>query len=108
MTRAPEVDREEAASLLRARLNLETGRIAWRDLQRFFASGQTIYVAPELDLVEVACAVASDAADAVRGWTASGLMAPVSDAQAREWYEAEAALWSVVVKPWVLVQPLGG
>ena len=96
----------EEDELLRARLNLETGRIAWRDLQRFFAAGQTLSVASELDLVDVAFAIARDAATEVGAWTRSGLLAPVSDAQARAWFAAESELWSVVVKPWVLVQPL--
>ena len=32
--------------------------------------------------------------------------APESAAQAREWLEANALMWAVVVKPWVLVQPI--
>ena len=31
---------------------------------------------------------------------------PVTDAQAIEWLEANALMWSVVVRPWVLVQPI--
>ncbi|MFW5724155.1 MAG: DUF2288 family protein [Halochromatium sp.] len=30
----------------------------------------------------------------------------MSDAQATAWIEAEAVVWAVVVRPWVLVQPL--
>ena len=37
--------------LLRAKLEGETSKIAWRELQRFFANGTAIYVAPALDLV---------------------------------------------------------
>ena len=29
-----------------------------------------------------------------------------SDAQALEWLQANALMWSVVVRPWVLVQPI--
>ncbi len=94
----------EDSALLRARLNLETGRIAWRDLQRFFAAGRTLRVVPGVSLVEVACAMASDDTAAVEAWTRRGDLAPVGDAQARAWFAADAELWSVVVKPWVLVQ----
>ncbi|MCK4706074.1 MAG: DUF2288 family protein, partial [Gammaproteobacteria bacterium] len=31
---------------------------------------------------------------------------PVADKQAKNWYDEEAMVWAVVVKPWVLVQPL--
>ena len=37
-------------------------------------------------------------------WIAGGEVAPVSDAQALAWYEADAELWAVVAAPWVLVQ----
>lgn len=96
----------EQDELLRAKLNLETGRIAWRDLQLFFAAGKTLHVASDLSLVDVAFAVANDVLVDVEGWRRSGRLAPVSDAQAREWFAAEAELWSVVVRPWVLVQPV--
>jgi hypothetical protein len=31
-------------------------------------------------------------------------MERVSDEQAQAWFEADADLWTVVVKPWILVQ----
>jgi len=37
---------------------------------------------------------------------ADGVVGPVSDAHAVEWLEARALMWSVVVRPWVLVQPV--
>ena len=39
---------------LKAKLNLETSRIHWHDLQTYFARGQVVRVAPELDILEVA------------------------------------------------------
>jgi len=38
----------------RINLNLETSRIAWEELQRFFASGKAIFVSGTLDLIDVA------------------------------------------------------
>ena len=92
--------------LLRAKLNAETGQIAWVELQRFFAAGRAIRVAPGLDLVEVALVLHLDRTSALKRWTEGGDVAPVSDAEAREWLQANALMWSVVVKPWVLVQPI--
>ena len=92
--------------LLRAKLNAETGRIAWVELQRFFAAGRAVRVDPELDLVEVALVIHLDRESALERWTDAGQVAPVSDAEAREWLQANALMWSVVVKPWVLVQPI--
>ncbi|MBZ0104995.1 MAG: DUF2288 domain-containing protein [Sulfuricella denitrificans] len=90
--------------ILRAKINLETSRIAWKELLRFFASGTVITVSPELDLVEVATRISADDKVPVGQWLSSGKIARVSDDQARAWLESDAVLWSVVVKPWILVQ----
>ena len=93
--------------LKRARINSETARIPWLELQRFFAAGKVMQVASDLDLVDVAYALEQDDVEQVRQWTEALLLAPVSDEMAREWVAAEALLWAVVVKPWVLVQQPG-
>ncbi len=88
----------------RAKVNMETARIAWRELQRFFASGAAIYVSRDLDLVEVAFQVSEDNRDMAARWMDSGHIARVTDEQAQAWYEADADMWAVVVSPFVLVQ----
>ncbi|WP_428240993.1 DUF2288 domain-containing protein [Gynuella sp.] len=85
-------------------LNREAAKISWRELQVFFASGKTIYVSPDLDLLEVAVALKRDDADKVRHWQSEGMVGVVTDEQALEWYQADSLLWSVVIKPFVLVQ----
>ena len=91
---------------VRARLNRETAKIPWLELQRFFASGATLAVKPGLDLLEVADQLSRDNKDRVAGWLAEGGLAPVSDEQARQWVETDAIVWAVVLMPWVLVQPV--
>ena len=91
-------------NLARDKVNLETSQIAWQELQRFFASGAAIYVAPELDLVEVAYQFSVDNKELVEQWLKSNQIAKVSDQQALIWYEEDAEVWAVVVKPWILVQ----
>ncbi|HLP98209.1 MAG TPA: DUF2288 domain-containing protein [Sideroxyarcus sp.] len=88
----------------RASVNLETAQIAWKELQRFFASGAAIAVSPQLDLVEVAFQISEDNAAQVAEWMNSGLLGRVTDEQARAWYEADALVWAVVARPYVLVQ----
>jgi len=95
---------DKQTELLRTRLNLETAQLAWQELMRYFAAGMTIAVSDELDLIEVAVAVANDDKAAVMQWMADGRIARVSDAQASVWLENDALLWTVVVKPWILVQ----
>lgn len=90
--------------LLRAKLNAETARFAWKELQRFFAAGTVIAVDDELDLVEVALQIANDNKEDVARWMNAGQLGRVSDEQAQTWLDAEAELWTVVIKPWILVQ----
>ncbi len=85
-------------------LNLETSKIAWDELQRFFASGLAISVALELDLIDVAYHFSEDNKIQVENWINSQQVHPVSDQQALKWYEANESVWAVVVKPWILVQ----
>lgn len=91
----------------RTKINLETARIAWKELERFFASGGAVFVGEELDLVEVAFQFSEDNKLQVERWLLTGQVARVSDEQALAWHEAEAEMWAVVVSPYVLVQPAG-
>lgn len=95
---------QERDAALRATLNGETARFAWKELQRFFAAGTVVAVDEALDLVDVAVQIANDNKEAVSQWLSDGRVGRVSDAQAQSWLEADAALWTVVVKPWILVQ----
>ncbi|MFA5495685.1 MAG: DUF2288 domain-containing protein [Porticoccaceae bacterium] len=90
----------------RAKIISETAKIPWRELERFFAAGVVIGVAPGLDLVAVACAMADDDKLQVENWLSRGEIALVSDDQARGWLEAETVVWAVVTSPWVLAQPV--
>lgn len=90
----------------RDELNAETAKIPWKELERFFANGTTIYVSPDLDLIDVAMEICHDNKVKMEQWMASGSVGQVSDDQAIGWLDADATVWSVVVKPWILVQPL--
>lgn len=89
---------------LKAKLVMETARLPWTELQRFYARGQVVRVAADLDLIEAAMAVAEDDKDQVKPWLDKGLFGDVAPAQAQDWYDRGASLWTVVVAPWVLVQ----
>jgi hypothetical protein len=89
---------------LRRKLNLETARLSWRELQPHFARGVVVVVSAELDLVDVAAATAGNDSQAVKSWHDGGLMALASDDDARRWHRNDPELWAVVVAPWVLVQ----
>lgn len=98
------MDLLSSAGLARKKINTETAKISWRELQHQFACGSTIYVAPSLDLVEVALEISRDNTAAVKEWLQKGQLGPVSDQQAQAWTDSDTLVWSVVVRPWVLVQ----
>lgn len=92
------------ATLLRGKINSETAQIPWHELQRYFAAGHTLFVDPDLDLVEVAMQMHEDNAAQVENWLQQGLINPVTTDQAKNWYQQNTLLWACVIKPWVLLQ----
>ncbi len=98
---------ENPDEIFRARINLETSKIAWKELQRFFAGGKALMASADLDLVDVAFQMSEDNVEQILQWAIAGKLVRVPDEQAREWVEADAQVWAVVVSPWVLVQPVG-
>lgn len=97
-------DTQKLQALLKNEILSETAKIPWSELQRFFAGGKAIYVADDLDLIEVALQISNDNTDLVGQWMADHKLVHVSDAQAVSWCDDDAVVWAVVVKPWVLVQ----
>jgi hypothetical protein len=96
----------EQQEILRTKVNMETSRIHWKELQRFFASGVAVEVNSKLDLVEVAFQMHSDNKAQFKTWLTTGMLGKVTDEQALAWLAADAEVWAVVVSPWVLVQEI--
>ena len=102
-----ETDQQLSSEQLeRAQIVTETAKIPWVDLQRFFASGKTLLISNELDLIDAAYAIHSDDANQVERWQKEDLITAVNNEQAREWFESKALVWAVVIKPWVLIQDI--
>lgn len=89
---------------LKAKLNLETGKLAWQELERFFAKGSVIHVNQELDLVETAALIALDQKQQIAELMASNKISRPDMEQAGTWHQDEQVFWAVVVSPWVLIQ----
>jgi hypothetical protein len=92
------------SDILRAKLNLETAQIAWSELERHFARGDVIKVAPGMDLVDAALQIAENNAATVQQWLADGRLAKAEMSDAEDWHARLPMFWAVVVAPWVLVQ----
>ncbi|HEY5800969.1 MAG TPA: DUF2288 domain-containing protein [Burkholderiaceae bacterium] len=95
---------QQKDDLLRTRLNQETARIPWSELERHFAAGNVVWIAPGLDLIEIGVLLANDDKDTLAPLIEQGKVARVSDAQAGAWSATGNTLWSVVIAPFVLVQ----
>ena len=95
---------EDAYGELKIKLNKETAKIDWQELQPHYASGAVIAVANGIDLIEVACQLSLDNKEVVEQWLTEQAIAKVDDQQAALWFERQVTLWAVVVAPWVLVQ----
>lgn len=89
------------------RLLGETAKIDWKDLETFFARGVLLYVAPGVDLVSVAEAVANDDTATVTQWLSAGHVQRMQAEHAQDLGKRTPELWAVVVAPWVLVQERG-
>ncbi len=94
------------SDILRAKLNLETARLPWPELERHFARGNVIKVTDGMDLVEVALNVAENNTTVVQVWLADGRIARADLPDAEDWHARQPIFWAVVVAPWVLVQEI--
>lgn len=100
-------DMSEPHEELTTRLNLETGRLEWTELQRHFARGIVLVVSRDLDLVEAGATLIRDDKDTVAAWKDQGRLRPAGDADARRWQSENAGFWALVIAPWVVVQEAG-
>ena len=92
------------AEELRQKILLETARMGWQELARWFARGMVVIAEPGLDLVEAAACLAENDQARLQGWIEAGQIRRALDADAKRWHAADQEFWAVVVAPWVLVQ----
>ena len=100
----PKDQLEEFIQREKAKIVGETAKAPWKELERFYAQGMLILVDKSLDLVETSFAISSDNAEQVSQWMDSGLLKRNFDEQAIAWEKNNTDIWTVVIKPWILVQ----
>ena len=94
----------EQEKLQYARINMETAKISWKELERFFAAGRLISVIDSVDMIKVAQLMEKDDAKAIKEMLDKREIERLSDEKAKVWADTNPTLWAVVVKPWILVQ----
>ena len=87
-----------------ARLNGETAKINWHELQKHYALGNVLAVSEGGDLIQVAIALHKDNSAQIQQWLNEKVVLEVSDQQALTWYESNATVWALVIPPFILVQ----
>ena len=88
------------------KLNLETAKISWQELQKFFAQGLIVVVNDDLDLVETAANFVEDKNEIVEQLLRESKIHKAEIGDAKDWNERNGDFWAVVVAPWVLVQEI--
>ena len=87
-----------------ARLNGETAKIEWHQLQKHYASGSVLAIAAGFDLIKVAIALHQDDTAQIKQWLAEESVKQITDSQAQRWYQQNTLVWALVIPPFVLVQ----
>lgn len=90
----------------KAKIVAETGKIRWKELEKFYAQGKLILVSEALNLVEAGYSISLDDATKIIAWMEEGLLVKEFNNQANAWHKEDAEVWSVVIHPWVLVQAI--
>jgi hypothetical protein len=90
---------------IRKKLQGELDTADWQALRTQMHRDILILVAPELDLVEVACSVAKDRAADVAGWIAAGQLRKPGVEELAAWErEQEKTFRMLIVAPYLLIQ----
>ena len=90
----------------KAKIVSETAKIYWKELETFFAQGKLVLVDGSLDLIDVAFAISTDDAKQVSQWMETELILRDFTQKAITFEKNNKELWSVVIKPWILIQEL--
>ncbi len=96
----------ESLDELRSKLNTQTGKVLWPEIQRHFARGVVLVVDAQADLIEIAVHVIHDNQVVVEDLLSSGELKKASIENARLWQKSDPLFWAIVVAPWVLVQKI--
>lgn len=90
---------------LRTQLAEQLHRVDWKPLAPHADRGGLLLVDPQLDLLDVAVAVALDDGDRVQEWMAAQQLTRPTPTQSETWAQETGERFAVViVQPYVLVQ----
>ena len=94
----------EAEIPLDQRLNLETAKLNWKELEMFFAKGNLLQIAKGEDLITTAELIASNNQDELEKLILSKKIEFATPEWIRNNCQPSTELWTLVVAPYVLCQ----
>lgn len=87
------------------RFESDLAEVRWRELRVHMRRDALVTVAPELDLLRVATAVAADDKSQVEGWIAAGQVAKPTASELKQWESSlDTAFLMLIVQPFILIQ----
>ena len=92
---------------LRVKLQDEVLDASWQDLAPHFARQALLWVAPHVDLLDVAVAMAEDDLARVQDWLGRRDVLRPGESMAAQWALEPPRFQAVIVQPWVIAQELG-
>lgn len=94
-------------SNLQEKLSKDIGDISWQELLPHAKRDAVIVVRPEMDLSEVAVAIAQDNTIPVQSWIANQSIAKPNEAQLSHWNDnPQKQFTALIVQPFVLVKEI--
>lgn len=85
----------------------DLAEVSWRELKIHLKRDAIIVVAVELDLIDVAIAVADDEKTLVEAWVAKNQLGKPTEDQLKQWEEgSDNRFKMLIVQPFILVQDI--
>jgi hypothetical protein len=88
------------------KLEKYSGEVDWAYLRPHFEAGNLIYVDPCLDLKATGLAFANDDQAQVQAWLEAGDIVQPCELHAEHWAEADPVFRAMIVRPFILAQPV--
>lgn len=90
---------------LKEKLQQDVADISWKDLQPHAKRDAIIIVKPELDLTEVAVAIAEDNTVSVQSWIGEQSITKPTSQQLTDWNQSlDKQFMALIVQPFVIIQ----
>lgn len=88
------------------KLEKYSGDVDWNYLRPHFENGAMLYVDPSLELKDVGLALTKDNKARIEAWLKAGDLVQPCDLHAKHWKESNTHFHAMIVRPFVLAQPL--